>query len=1276
MKVFLQRLFKFAAYAVAGVVILLAIAVGLFRLFLPRLPEYQEDIKDWASAAIGMQVEFTGMDARWGLSGPELEFYDTELIRPNTQIRLVAAEKVGVSVALTRLLLEGERVIDRIVISDTSIEVRQLEDGRWWVQGAPVDELPGLNADSDQGLSDVEIIGEDIQINFLQPGDERPRFFSVPRATVSVDKKRLAFAADIRPPADLGGQLSVSATQLVDLPREERRWDVVVEADDIDLAGWSKLQRMDDRRLLSGSGDLDLSVAYAQGVVRHASAEIDFADVAFTEGGFFDLGGRFELDIATDGWLVAAEEFQLSMPDHQWPETSLRAEVSTDDDGRIVMMDVKASYLNLDDAGLFAPWLRSEQQQQLATFAPSGTVRELIATVSDIDSDSPRFDIAAELDDTGVAADGNRPGIRGFSGVLRANRLGGRIEIRSIDMTVDLPKYLSDPIDIKSAEGTVIWRSSDQGTTVLSDSIRIRNDVFDSRSNVQLVIGADESSPMIDLASTWSITDLAAAKTYIPQKVIKPKLYNWFQASLVKGSIPQGSTTLKGPLDEFPFDNGEGRFLLEGSVRNLTFKYHPLWPATERSDMEVVLDNMRLYSVRNRSNSRGNETVDAKVEIADLRDPVLTIDAFSTGTLETIRAFSIQSPIGSIFGGQLERTAVSGDASFTLNLTVPLKDPKAFEFTSRVRSNNGTLAIEGFPPQLTDLIGDVTISRDHISSESLGARFLGDAVTVDLAQSDDPRFSVVATTKGSVSAGAIVGELGLPLEGLINGSTQYETRILFPRGNQETPSPLTIQIDSELEGLALNFPEPVGKPEASAMKVEGDIRFIPGGEVIESAGFAANGLAWQVAFSRVEDEWDFDRGVVRMHGDVVEPAGTRGLHIRGETSTIRLDDWLSLSRSGDREIGTADRIRSIDLVIADLYAVGQHLQGHHVRVDRSALDWLVQVDGEDVVGSVFVPYDFGSERAMVLEMDRLYLPGDDESADDPSTLDPRTLPPITLTANDFALGERRLGAIEISVERIENGLAATTIETKDATFGIVATGQWVVDESDPLGSRTSANATLTSTDVVQTMSRLNFAPGIVSNQMAANIDVSWSGGPRAKFLDVLDGEVQVRFENGQLEEVEPGAGRVFGLMSVVELPRRLSLDFRDVFSKGFGFDKIAGTFRIVDGEAYTCDLSLDGPAADIGIVGRAGLANRDYDQAAVVSANVGNTLPIVGAVVAGPQVAAALLVFSQIFKKPLQEVGQVYYGIDGTWDEPVVDSTTAANFASHGELAGCVPASE
>ena len=99
---------------------------------------------------------------------------------------------------------------------------------------------------------------------------------------------------------------------------------------------------------------------------------------------------------------------------------------------------------------------------------------------------------------------------------------------------------------------------------------------------------------------------------------------------------------------------------------------------------------------------------------------------------------------------------------------------------------------------------------------------------------------------------------------------------------------------------------------------------------------------------------------------------------------------------------------------------------------------------------------------------------------------------------------------------------------------------------------------------------------------------------------------------------------------------------------------------------------MTSPAADVGIVGRAGLNDRDYSQTALVSPNVGNTLPVAGYVIAGPQVAAALLIFSQIFKKPLQEMGQAYYAIDGSWDDPSIDAADEARFASNSSLAGCI----
>jgi len=1288
MKNILRRLIKFLAYVAACIVILLAIAVGLIRLFLPRVPEYQDEIKEWASAAIGMQVEFSDIDPRWGLRGPELLFYDAELIRLGSGDRIVAAEEVRIGVGLMRLIFEQSLVVDRLVIRDTSVEIRQLEDGSFWFQGISTEELmDSFSSESETPVS-REVIGEDIELRFMQPGDQNPHFFDVPRVSVSIDENRIAADADIRLPEELGRQLSVSATQVLEAPVDERSWDIFVDADDISLPGWSELSR-GSRQFVSGTGDMELALAITDQRVTTATAELDFVNIALEEDVFFDVGGRIEVDVSENDWLLAANEFSVSLQDHEWPETTLRIEAGVDRDGSVVMLDTTASYLVLDDLRLLAPWLNDEQRSALRDFGLSGVIRNLIATVSEIDSDAPRFNISAELDRVGIAESPQRPGIRGFSGLIRANRSGGRLEISSNDLDIRASEYLPEVIEIDEANGTVIWRNSNNRTTILSDSIAITSEVFDSQSNVQLLIHKDGSSPEIDLASTWSISDIAAAKRYIPQKGLKPKLYDWFQMALVDGSISRGTTTLNGPLDKFPFDGGEGRFLMEASVRNMTFKYHQLWPATEQSDMEVILDNARLYTTENRSSSAGIPIVNAKVDIPDLRDPVLNIQSFSTATLDAIREFSKQSPISKVFGGQLDRVAISGDASFTLDLIVPLKRERIqeYEFVSRIRSNNGTLAIEGFDPPITDLIGEVTIERDHISSEGLAGRFLGEQVSIALQRSDDPRFSIVATTDGTVTADGIINELGMPLEGLISGTTSYQTQILFPNSKVDSPPPLTIRIDSDLDGMAFLLPEPVGKIADSALQVSGDIRFLPDGAGIESAGFAENRIAWELVFNKPDagepndgepdqQGFDFDRGVVALGGHVMEPADTRGLHIRGSTDVVRLQDWLSISRSGEKKVGAAAHIRSIDLLVKDLYIVGQHLKAHRVKVDRSAQDWLVQLDGEDVVGSVFVPYDFGGDRAMVLDMARLRLPGDEAATESESDLDPRKLPPMQLNAAEFAFGDRYLGAVEATLEKTENGLEATIISTRDATFGIVGTGRWLADDDDPLGSHSFITATLTSTDVEQTMARLNYTPGIVSDNMSMIFDLNWSGSPRADFFDVLDGEVQVRFGDGQLEEVEPGAGRMFGLMSIVALPRRLSLDFRDVFSKGFGFDEIAGTFRIDDGVTYTCDLSLEGPAADIGIVGSADIGSRTYDQTAIVAPNVGNTLPIVGAVVAGPQVAAALLIFSQIFKKPLQEVGQVYYAIGGSWDEPSVDSTDSAAFVASGEMAGCLGVGE
>jgi uncharacterized protein YhdP len=278
-------------------------------------------------------------------------------------------------------------------------------------------------------------------------------------------------------------------------------------------------------------------------------------------------------------------------------------------------------------------------------------------------------------------------------------------------------------------------------------------------------------------------------------------------------------------------------------------------------------------------------------------------------------------------------------------------------------------------------------------------------------------------------------------------------------------------------------------------------------------------------------------------------------------------------------------------------------------------------------------------------------------------LSPTELPSILIRVEDFAFSDHFFGAFNADFIKFEDGLRAVEIKTKADSFSINANAGWVLDDSYESGQHTYFEGKLSSSNVMDTLQRLNYQPIIDSNEMDIELDIKWPGPPRDDYLSYTNGDFSVSLGSGQLVEVEPGAGRMFGLLSVVALPRRLSLDFRDVFNKGFGFDEITGDFILKNAEAITCNLNLKGPAADIGVIGGVDLMAMQYDQAAIVSTNYGNTLPIVGAVVAGPPAAAALLLFSQIFKKPLQEMAQIYYDVPGTFEIPNINTTNAQNFA-------------
>ncbi|MEX0976581.1 MAG: YhdP family protein [Woeseia sp.] len=1275
MQQLLRKILKFLAYSTAAVVIVLAIAVGLFRLMLPKLPEYQEQIKDWANAAIGMQVEFSGMDARWRLSGPELNFYDARLINADSSITMLTAEEISVGVGLLRLLRDRELVAERIRIHDTVVDVARESNGTWRVQGLVVNDLLKSRIAADEEGGPLSVVAEDMRVTLRGLDADQVHTVLVDRFSFQRDAQQDSVDASLTLPQSLGTGLQVAASR----PRndaEVSQWQFFVEGNALNAAGLSRMWSEAAVGFESGVIDLSLWVDLSATGVRRATANFAMSDII--AGGNADLPpiaarGRMEYLRSDDETLVVADDFVLRSENGEWPASAMQIRFTDDAGAGLRRVEGSASYLNLDDLPFIDVWLPESARTQLAGAVPSGTLRDVNVTATHVNDELSRFDLSAMLERVGVGAIGKWPELRGFSGIIRTDQSGGRLEIDATDMQLGLAPHVEETIDLHRAAGTVVWRRGGDGITILSDSIQILNADFASDSSLQVSLPADGSSPTIDLQSNWSVADIAIARRYLPAGFIKPALYRWLMAALVAGEVPAGTTRFVGVLERFPFDEGDGVFRVEAKLQNAVLRFSDKWPAARMQDLDLVVDNARLYSSNNIASSIGIDVANAQVEIADLRDPVLTIDASADSPLESIREFSRQSPIASVFGGQLDRIVVDGDAAFDFKLTYPILDRDRFTFTTTLRPRDGTVQFEGFSPPVSDLNGIVTISRDALSADSLSGTFLGGPVDIQLSRTaDDARYTAMATATGEVAATGLTEELGMPMSDLLDGTTAYRADILFPRAGLEQPAPVRIDIGSDLAGMAIAMPAPLGKALDTPRPVAFTIEFLDR-DRIESGGRLADDIQWLLAFDYANDGWDFDRGVLTVGGAAPGEAASRGLHIAGRTPLLNIDDWLELARRGGAGPGFGERVRSIDLVVDDLEVIGQHMTQHQLVVNRSALDWAVRLDGEQAVGTVTIPYDLESDRPLVLDMRKLRLPGSDQDAGgEPPVVDPRRLPHLIVRADDFALGKRQFGSLQAEFRRTAAGLQSESFIAEGRSFNITGSAGWVVDAADPRGQRSYLTGDLTSSDVDRTLQLLDYHPGITSDALNVKFDVSWSGGPSEDFLQTLDGQVGLRFGAGQLNEVEPGAGRVFGLMSVAALPRRLSLDFRDVFERGFVFDEITGNFRIVDAQAFTCDLSLKGPAADVGIVGRTGLAAEDYDQSAVVSANVGGTLPMVGAVVAGPQVAAALLIFSQIFKKPLQEIGQVYYGIEGGWEEPVIDVSDPQQFAESSALANCI----
>ncbi len=1246
MSALLKAIGKRLLIAVGVLVIALALLVGAGRLVIAQLPGYQDELSAWVTEELGVEARFAAFDARLGLFGPELDLRDVSLRAVGSGRDFLDAARVSLTLDPWALVLQQRVATSRLTVDGASIGIERGADDSLQIQG--LNESVGAQGDLASILPvSIDVVIRDSQVLYIDRIERAFWQFAAVDLTLERSAAQLTVRASAQPPEGLAQSVDLALRQ----SESDRTLNVQAALAGANLDGLGRLLPDPRWRELAGTGDIDFTAIWLDRRLLQATTEVALDDVSFdvadAEGIPFD---RVAVQAAWNrvgdtGFAVTLDEIEVRRDGLAWPGPGV-ATISRN--GQDDSFAATADFIRLEDVGplvqRFAP---ADVAQHWAELAPRGDVEAMRLSIANLGAE-PEIELEGRLAGGGVRAASGWPGFDGIAAQVRFGTGAGTLNLASGPMTVDWPSMWDRPVRVGALDGTVVWRRGQDGLRILSDALTVDLDDEPLVANFEVALPNDDQSPYVDIHARLAEIDVPTAMAFLPKMGLPASVRRWLQASLQDGIGRDARLELTGRLSDFPFTNGDGRFLVTADVSDAVIEFIPDWPRAVGLTGKIRFENAGFAA----SGSGGvlNSTTETlAVAIDNMAAPIFELDTVVGGPLADVLGFVQTSPlISTHLGPGFDRlTAPEGSAATAIDLDLPLLNFSEFMLTSRLDIDAGRLRIDGFGPEASELRGGIDIRNSTVSGDDIGAVFLGGPVTATVIPSDDAGYRTDIVVRGETSSAALADEFSLPLSELVEGQTRWNGRLRLP--SADMPGPLAVEVESNLSGMALRFPEPLAKPPGDAMNLR--LRFEFDGErALSLLGNLGATRRFEFLLDRDDESYRLSRGAVTFGGDDPLLPLRDGIVVSGRVPQLRLDDWLAVT-----ENTSIDRARplfsSAELEIGDFEAFGQTLGQTTLAVARGDQVWGIDLDSAAIAGRVEVPRDLRNRAPVIADMERVYL-AVGERPPATTALDPRELPGLRLRAAEFGFGARELGQVEVDVVADPRGLRLTEFVSATTNFSLEASGSWL---TDGIRSTSRIAATVASGDVAATLNQLGIDPVVEAESGELTASLYWEGPPAGGWLDHLYGDVALSVQTGSLIEIDPGAGRVVGLMSIAALPRRLMLDFRDVFNKGFSFDEITGSFTIEDGNAFTDDLKLSGPTAEIGVIGRTGLRDRDYQQQAVVTAEPSNMLPTVGGLLGGPGVGAALLIFTRIFKEQLKGIGRASYCVTGSWDQPEVD---------------------
>ncbi|MGE0874101.1 MAG: YhdP family protein [Burkholderiales bacterium] len=1254
-----------------GIFFVFALFVLVLRYWaLPNVERFRPDIVAAVSRGVGLQVNVGAIEADWRGLRPQIELSDVRIHDRDGREALVLPRVEGVvswrSFAFMDLRMRS------FTIDAPRLAVRRDAQGTIHVAGIRLASGPGDGALTDWILGQREIVIRDAEIEWTD--DLR----GAPPLALSSLQFRLANHGDqhdigisARPPLHLGSGLDVRARIYGTSVAQPSAWNgrVYAELGYTDLAGWRPwVDYPADVR--QGQGALRLWASLGNGRLTRAVADVALTGVVARLGRDLPLlevrsvRGRVQGRETPRGYEFGARNLALSTaggPDMR--STSFVALVEGDTphrrEGQFVegwkpaSGNVTANLIELAPLAHVAEFLPfpAHMRKALADLRPQGSVHDVTLQWAGEMPDAT-YKLRARFNGLGMNAWRRLPGFSGMSGSVEATERSGSVQLSAQDAELEMPRVFPEPrIALDALSGQLDWTHTGDGQV----NVRLGNLAFANAHAAGSAFGTyaftGEGPGVIDLTAQFSRLDGKHTGKYLPLAALMgARTRGWLTDAVQSGVSGEASMRLKGDLRDFPFPGGEkGVFRIAAKISKGTLDYTQGWPRLDLIEGELLFENERMEIVGRSGRILGSRVSNVRVAIPSLLADhrVLRIEGTATGPAQAFLDYVAQSPMQRHIGGATDGMRASGTGRLGLKLELPLDDDKDARVQGELRIANSTLVASSRLPPIEGVSGVLAFTESTFEIRDGVGRLFGGQATFSGGTQKEGGIAIVA--RGTFTPEGIRSLLAQPWRDRLSGSAPYVATLVSRDGRPQ------FGFESPLSGIAVSLPPPLQKAAQDAMPLRVEVVPGEGGERERVSITLATSLRAELLRAREGGELKLQRAAVSLNppaGEALRLPERRGVLVYGTLPALDLDRWRPLMLAEART-GGGGGAASFDLRVGTLDAFGKRLRTVAMKGGADAGGWSANVNAAELAGDI--AYRVEGDGKLTARLAYFSIP---EDAPGPKSevgaSSAREFPAVDLVADSFTYRGRKLGRVEVTAEHDGPNWRIGKLAIVNPDSAMNGSGIWRPATQPGDAARTTLSFKVDSSDVGSFLDRMGTPDHIKGATAQIAGTLSWSGDPVTLDYPSLDGELTLGMRDGQFLEIEPGIGKLVSLMSLQMLPRRITLDFRDVFSKGFQFDDISAAFTVKQGIMATKNFRMKGPAAEVEIAGDVDLARETQRLQVKVIPELGSTASTVVGLV-NPIAGVATMLAQRVLKNPLGQAFAFNYLISGGWADPKVE---------------------